>query len=81
MAKMKTPTNVPLVAAFTNMLISMTPENIPTTYARPIQINAYVTPSTLIAHNCLKSANFSNIDKCEMKSSQVTVATEFSVDT
>lgn len=26
-AKMKTPTNVPLVAAFTNIEISMTPEN------------------------------------------------------
>lgn len=29
-AKMNTPTNVPLVAAFTNIEISMTPENMPT---------------------------------------------------
>lgn len=81
MARMKTPIKVPLVAAFTNIEISMTPENMLTMYAKPMQINAYVTPSVLIAHNCLKSANLRNIGICEMKSSQVTVATEFSVDT
>lgn len=81
MARIKTPINVPLVAAFTNIEISITPENKLTTYANPMQISAYVTPSVLIAHNCLKSANFLKMGICEIKSSQVTVATEFSVDT
>lgn len=80
-AKMNTPINVPLVAAFTNIEISITPENKLTTYAKPMQIKAYVTPRTLMAHNCLKSANLRKTGICEMKSSQVTVATEFKVDT
>lgn len=80
-ANRKTPTNVPLVAALTNIEISMTPENRLTIYAKPIQMIAYVTPSVLMAHNCLKSENLRKIGVCEIKSSHVTVATEFNVDT
>lgn len=40
MAKMNTPINVPLVAAFTNIEISITPEKRLTMYANPIQMSA-----------------------------------------
>lgn len=80
-ARMNTPIKVPLVAALTNIEISMTPENMLTIYANPMHINAYMTPSVLIAHNCLKSANLRKTGMCDMKSSHVTVATEFSVET
>ena len=39
-ARMKTPTNVPVVAALINIEISITPENMLTTNARPMTINA-----------------------------------------
>lgn len=39
-AKMKTPTNVPLVAAFTNIEISITPLKILTIYAMAMQMIA-----------------------------------------
>lgn len=81
MARMKTPISVPLVAAFTNIDISMTPEKRLTKYAMAMQMKAYITPSDLMYTNWRKSVHPLNTGSGDRKSSHVTVAIELSVDT
>lgn len=80
-ANINTPISVPLVAAFTNIDISITPENRLTKYAMAIHMNAYNTPSDLIYTNWRKSVHWLNTGNGDRKSSHVTVAIEFNVDT
>lgn len=81
MARMKIPNRGPLVAEVTSMDDSMTPERRPTPKLMPIMTQAYRTPMALMTHNCWPSFSSRKHGKLLMKSSHVTVAREFKLDT
>lgn len=52
MARMKTPSNGPLVADVTNMDDSITPDSNPTPKLMPIIMQPYTMPIHLMTHSC-----------------------------
>lgn len=69
------------MAEVTNMDDSMTPESSPIPKLIPIMINPYKTPTALITRSCCPSLNFLKQGTRLKKSSQVTVAKEFRLET
>lgn len=79
MARIKTPSKGPEVADVTNMEDSITPDNKPTPKLIPMITNPYTTLIALMAYSwCLSLSSFKFGLK---KSSKVTVAKEFRLDT
>lgn len=78
-ASKKTPSNGPEVADVTNIDDSITPDNKPTPKLIPMMTNPYTTLIALMAYNwCL---SLSSLKEGLIKSSKVTVAKEFKLDT
>lgn len=81
MASIKQPNNGPDVAENAIIDDSITPESRPTPNATPIMSMPHMTVTVLIKFNCWRSLRFLNFGINVKKSSHITVAMEFKLDT
>lgn len=81
MAKMKQPNNGPDVAENANIDDSITPDSKPTPNATPIMRMPHTTVTALMRLSCWRSFRFLNFGTSVKKSSHITVAMEFRLDT
>lgn len=81
MAKMKQPNRGPDVAENAIIDDSITPDNKPTQKATPVIMMPQNTVTVLITFNCCLSERFLNFGAKVKKSSEITVAKEFKLET
>lgn len=81
MAMMNTPRRGPEVADVTSILDSITPSSMPTRKLMPMMMQAITVAVILIAYSCCLSVKPFNAGIGFKKSSKVTVAKEFRIDT
>lgn len=81
MANRNTPSRGPDVTLVISMALSITPDSRPTLNATPIMTTENMTPTSLITFSCCLSVYPLKCGSLDMKSSHVTVAREFTLDT